>query len=1637
MTTQRSDGTVRAIYEAAMPSDVARRLGMGNVKNGKDLVACPFHDDKKPSLKLYDNPSNPHFHCFACGAHGNVFKLVQKVQNTDFLGALDWLANQYSIQRNRSGSARSPKIDERLEGLKRALEIFGRWNNQSVLKDFLERRKFDPKIAPDCQLMAVPANCLSSEILSQRNAGKDWISLQVFLEIGGMVKLLEATPGTNYQLDLGAAMRDIFFDWRIIFPVMDVNNVLQGFVGRRLDDSSTAPKYLFSRGFKKSECLYRADRAKRMLDQAPLINNQYRQLFVVEGLMDALRLESLGIPAVSILGADISDKQVAAIEKLSDSLPNKEALCVSVFLDRDLAGRRGAAKLIKALAKKSIDVELIWPLNSQLLKLGLGSVCKDPDEILQVQVPLDTLALIDQWKHPPALLLLADELEVTPDDVVSDISWNEISVSRRARAISAVRKLLAEPGTLLRTPTATPSTTEASWAISFRNGVDVMPGRTLVRGQFIVDDEARLNLARLLAFSGAQRGDMAQDVAAWQRIDLAATAFNAAFRTRLRSTDSPPIEPFDAMYVSRGFGKTEPRLKVMPCPEDLIVQQYLLNELLTERFDQSETESYSRLVPAVRFYRESQARKTTGTRNTDIAGAVSFAYQIDMDVLEGRQPQTVNGFFRPYFDCWRDFLRHLQVGAKQMTRVHTLRLDAKRYYDEIQRTLIRDLLKPAIEKAVLTLGEDHAWAPLFLPNMASRSSALVDWMCDQSFGFEYYEPEKGKILKSDLNKGIPQGPVLSAWLGTIALFDLDEAMCAAIEKYKAMGQHAVYARYVDDIVLIADSAELLSVLHAKAEDVARKLSVQLLQKAEPVQVMDSNEFAEFLTKGRALAASEPDAEPVIFHTGDGEAGWENYSWDSNQEIQRDSALQLLHDNRLYDAELQFAKDQLHTAFLAPDLRAKDVAKASRWLWFHAALAHSKDVSTSLWQSYQQSWIEITRNIQWANNTQKIPWEDPAFYALEGLEKLLELVHGLDPACHRDHLKTIKTLAKQVVEKNFIRRFIEGADSASAEPEPGTPKGWGAGTKRLSRMFWNHALTLRMKALRMLGASPTIEVDSVADHFNDITTSNPLKRALITNYQACALDKKLLLASSGESESSNQLRPAIIRLHEVICHFEHAQNDDPLAAQLSGLTKLADIADEFVQLVQFLFLNGDALEATNAAHLALATLVAISPREKVWELLSNRTALTQSLAVATTPLPTLPGVQPTGLDFVVFGGATGETFQLIETLKNLSWISNDQPNNLPVATISGGLTQSSNNPIDWENSNLSTEVKFSKANISKLQLRALNSPPHLEPTARTIHWVADVYEALAKLNYDDENEDPREYVAAWQYLAVSHEPNLEAPSPLSVALICTPTQRSKLGHLAFKRMGSRGLQSVSVPIEQAHLWRAGVMLSDLTGFADDIDRYHADLSDFPQIDVASETLKYALRRLRGAHSEKMIYRPAPGKPYLPATLNRLLDGLRKFPTDRDQGISYALALRFESSAMAVRLRNKNLSLLNADSIAHFLEIATQQAFKGMPSSIARLLPNASDIQGNHRYAITGWLMLCNRVSQLQEPTSGHLSQCWRLLSAGLVVATVGCRLRSMALELVADEFPSISPQLEEAVTSEWSISRPQLIISESD
>ncbi len=85
--------TVEEIKQTYSMRDILEKYGIR--VNRSSFASCPFHTgDRTPSLKIYDKD----FYCFACGAHGDIFTFVQKMDNLTFREAFQSLGGSYEKQ---------------------------------------------------------------------------------------------------------------------------------------------------------------------------------------------------------------------------------------------------------------------------------------------------------------------------------------------------------------------------------------------------------------------------------------------------------------------------------------------------------------------------------------------------------------------------------------------------------------------------------------------------------------------------------------------------------------------------------------------------------------------------------------------------------------------------------------------------------------------------------------------------------------------------------------------------------------------------------------------------------------------------------------------------------------------------------------------------------------------------------------------------------------------------------------------------------------------------------------------------------------------------------------------------------------------------------------------------------------------------------------------------------------------------------------------------------------------------------------------------------------------------------------------------------------------------------------------------
>jgi DNA primase len=328
------DTSVEAVKSAAeilpLVEDYVRLRKAGGTYKG----LCPFHQEKTPSFTV--SPARGTFKCFGCGEGGDAIAFVEKLEQVDFVGAIEALAQRFGVQieyEEISPEAdRARKRKERLTQLmERATAFYERvlWESEqgAFARDYLASRGLGEEVCRQFRLGYAPGGpTLTRRALQEGYTQEDMLA-------GGLVN----RRGNDY------------FTRRLVFPLANARGAVRGFQARKLyDDDPLQAKYVNSPEsdlFKKGDLLYGLDTARQP------IAKQDRAV-VVEGNTDVLALRQAGFePVVASMGTALTANQLRELNRLTKRL----FLC----FDSDAAGQEATLRGMELAVTQDFDVQIV------------------------------------------------------------------------------------------------------------------------------------------------------------------------------------------------------------------------------------------------------------------------------------------------------------------------------------------------------------------------------------------------------------------------------------------------------------------------------------------------------------------------------------------------------------------------------------------------------------------------------------------------------------------------------------------------------------------------------------------------------------------------------------------------------------------------------------------------------------------------------------------------------------------------------------------------------------------------------------------------------------------------------------------------------------------------------------------------------------------------------------------------------------------------------------------------------------------------------------------------------------------------------------------------------------------------------
>ena len=297
---------------------------------------CPFHSEKTPSFNVHT--ARQIYHCFGCGAGGDVFKFVMEMEKCPFPEAIRIVAEKCGIAIPRP-KERTP--EERKENQTRA----------ALVEMHREAQAFFVR-----QLESTAEGRLARAYLEDR--GLDKTTIERFgigyAPSGGdtLLRLFKSKYNEKLLAESGLVSKDqggrLFdrFRRRITFPIANESGKIVAFGCRALGDDQ--PKYLNSPEtpiYSKSNVLYHLDRAKEALRRSDFA-------VLVEGYMDAIAVARAGISnVVASCGTSLAEPQIKLLGRFTKR--------VIVNYDPDTAGQTATERSISLLLEQDFEVRVL------------------------------------------------------------------------------------------------------------------------------------------------------------------------------------------------------------------------------------------------------------------------------------------------------------------------------------------------------------------------------------------------------------------------------------------------------------------------------------------------------------------------------------------------------------------------------------------------------------------------------------------------------------------------------------------------------------------------------------------------------------------------------------------------------------------------------------------------------------------------------------------------------------------------------------------------------------------------------------------------------------------------------------------------------------------------------------------------------------------------------------------------------------------------------------------------------------------------------------------------------------------------------------------------------------------------------
>ena len=316
-------------------------------KSGNNYMAlCPFHLEKSPSF--YVSPDKNIYHCFGCGASGDVIKFVSEIEKISLSEAVEKLAKDYGVDISKYKKKivkERVNYDDYTSVYNRVKSFYNRILKTEYGSKAMEYLKNRGLLDSDIEEYGLGFSLPKWDFLVRRLKNQNF-DLELMEKFG----LIRKNQSGNYY---------DFFRNRIMFPIIDLKGNVIAFGARTIGTDKA--KYINTpdtKYFNKSNILYGLNEAKYHI-------RDFGYIVIVEGYFDVIAMHKNGFKnTVATLGTSLTKEHATLLSRFTDK--------IIMMFDSDQAGQKAISRSIDVFSAGAFDI-----------RIANVPDAKDPDEFFK------------------------------------------------------------------------------------------------------------------------------------------------------------------------------------------------------------------------------------------------------------------------------------------------------------------------------------------------------------------------------------------------------------------------------------------------------------------------------------------------------------------------------------------------------------------------------------------------------------------------------------------------------------------------------------------------------------------------------------------------------------------------------------------------------------------------------------------------------------------------------------------------------------------------------------------------------------------------------------------------------------------------------------------------------------------------------------------------------------------------------------------------------------------------------------------------------------------------------------------------------------------------------------------------------